>query len=227
MRVLLVEDDPLLRSQLKTTLDQVGYAVDEATDGQEALHLGSTESYDAIVLDLGLPVLDGLTVLQRWRSHGQTTPVLILTARDSWHEKVAGIDAGADDYLTKPFHTEELLARLRALQRRRAPASESMEIVLGCLHMDLMTRKVTCGGIALDLTPREYGLLAILARKAGEVVPREQLAREVWQSPKRFTPLDNLIEVNISRLRNKLAEAHCILRLHTVRGMGYQLEKPS
>lgn len=118
MRLLLVEDDGVLRAQLKATLAQAGYAVDEAADGQEAAHLGSTEPYDAVVLDLGLPVIDGLTVLQRWRAQGHTMPVLILTARDSWHEKVAGIDAGADDYLTKPFHTAELLARLRALVRR-------------------------------------------------------------------------------------------------------------
>ncbi|MBP7131862.1 MAG: response regulator transcription factor [Aquabacterium sp.] len=216
MRVLLVEDDPLLRSQLKTTLDQVGYAVDEATDGQEALHLGSTESYDAIVLDLGLPVLDGLTVLQRWRSHGQTTPVLILTARDSWHEKVAGIDAGADDYLTKPFHTEELLARLRALVRR-AHGLASPLLQCGNITLDTRSGTVTQAGTTVSLTAHEYRLLSYLMHRMGQVVSRSELVEHLYAQD--FDRDSNTVEVFVGRLRRKLGAE----RIETVRGMGYKL----
>jgi two-component system OmpR family response regulator len=216
MRVLLVEDDPLLRSQLKTTLDQVGYAVDEATDGQEALHLGSTESYDAIVLDLGLPVLDGLTVLQRWRSHGQTTPVLILTARDSWHEKVAGIDAGADDYLTKPFHTEELLARLRALVRR-AHGLASPLLHCGNITLDTRSGTVTQAGTTVSLTAHEYRLLSYLMHRMGQVVSRSELVEHLYAQD--FDRDSNTVEVFVGRLRRKLGAE----RIETVRGMGYKL----
>jgi two-component system OmpR family response regulator len=216
MRVLLVEDDPLLRSQLKTTLDQVGYAVDEAADGQEALHLGSTESYDAIVLDLGLPVLDGLTVLQRWRSHGQTTPVLILTARDSWHEKVAGIDAGADDYLTKPFHTEELLARLRALVRR-AHGLASPLLQCGNITLDTRSGTVTQAGTTVSLTAHEYRLLSYLMHRMGQVVSRSELVEHLYAQD--FDRDSNTVEVFVGRLRRKLGAE----RIETVRGMGYKL----
>ncbi|MCE4557719.1 response regulator transcription factor [Roseateles cellulosilyticus] len=216
MRVLLVEDEAVLRSQLKQMLEQAGYAVDEASDGQVALHLGATEPYDAVVLDLGLPVLDGLTVLQRWRGQGLTMPVLILTARDSWHEKVAGIDAGADDYLAKPFHTEELLARLRALVRRtHGLASPLLE--QGDVTLDTRTGTVTLKGITVTLTAHEYRLLAYLMHRAGQVVSRSELVEHLYAQD--FDRDSNTVEVFVGRLRRKLGAD----LIETVRGMGYRL----
>ena len=145
MRILIVEDEPNLGRQLKSTLEQTGYAVDLAADGEEGHFLGATENYDAVILDLGLPEVDGLTVLDRWRKEGRTTPVLVLTARDSWSDKVAGLDAGADDYLAKPFQTQELIARLRALIRR-ASGNASSELVAGDVHLDTRSGRVTLAG---------------------------------------------------------------------------------
>ncbi|MDL5034687.1 response regulator transcription factor [Pelomonas sp. APW6] len=216
MRVLLVEDDPLLRTQLARVLDQAGYAVDQAADGQTALHLGVTEPYDAVVLDLGLPVMDGLTVLQRWRSGGQVMPVLILTARDSWHDKVAGIDAGADDYLAKPFHTEELLARLRALVRR-AHGLASPLLQHGALTLDTRSGTVTQGGVTVSLTAHEYRLLAYLMHRAGEVVSRTALIEHLYAQD--FDRDSNTVEVFVARLRRKLGAD----LIETVRGLGYRL----
>jgi two-component system, OmpR family, response regulator len=216
MRLLLVEDESLLRAQLKVALEQAGYAVDEAADGLQALHLGATEPYDAIVLDLGLPQLDGLTVLQRWRSQGQATPVLILTARDGWHEKVAGIDAGADDYLTKPFHTAELLARLRALVRR-AHGLASPLLQHGDITLDTRTGTVTLSGAPVTLTAHEHRLLSYLMHRAGQVVSRSELIEHLYAQD--FDRDSNTVEVFVARLRRKLG-ADCI---ETVRGMGYRL----
>lgn len=216
MRVLLVEDEAVLRSQLKQMLEQAGYAVDAAGDGQAALHLGATEPYDAIVLDLGLPVLDGLTVLQRWRGQGLSMPVLILTARDSWHEKVAGIDAGADDYLAKPFHTEELLARLRALVRRsHGLASPLLE--QGDVTLDTRTGTVTLKGVTVTLTAHEYRLLAYLMHRAGQVVSRSELIEHLYAQD--FDRDSNTVEVFVARLRRKLGAD----LIETIRGMGYRL----
>lgn len=216
MRLLLVEDDGVLRAQLKATLVQAGYAVDEAADGQEAAHLGSTEPYDAVVLDLGLPVIDGLTVLQRWRVQGHTMPVLILTARDSWHEKVAGIDAGADDYLTKPFHTAELLARLRALVRR-AHGLASPLLQHGDITLDTRTGAVTRAGVSVPLTAHEHRLLAYLMHRAGEMVTRTELVEHLYAQD--FDRDSNTVEVFVARLRRKLGAE----LIETVRGMGYRL----
>lgn len=216
MRLLLVEDDGVLRAQLKATLVQAGYAVDEAADGQEAAHLGNTEPYDAVVLDLGLPVIDGLTVLQRWRAQGHTMPVLILTARDSWHEKVAGIDAGADDYLTKPFHTAELLARLRALVRR-AHGLASPLLQQGDITLDTRTGAVTRAGVPVPLTAHEHRLLAYLMHRAGEVVTRTELVEHLYAQD--FDRDSNTVEVFVARLRRKLGAEF----IETVRGMGYRL----
>lgn len=216
MRVLLVEDDTLLRTQLAQVLDQAGYAVDQAADGQTALHLGATEPYDAVVLDLGLPVMDGLTVLQRWRSEGQVMPVLILTARDSWHDKVAGIDAGADDYLAKPFHTEELLARLRALVRR-AHGLASPLLQQGALTLDTRSGTVTQGGVTVSLTAHEYRLLAYLMHRAGEVASRTELVEHLYAQD--FDRDSNTVEVFVARLRRKLGAD----LIETVRGLGYRL----
>lgn len=220
MRVLLVEDDALLRSQLRLMLTQAGYAVDEAADGQAALHLGATEPYDAVVLDLGLPLLDGLTVLQRWRSQGRTLPVLILTARDSWHEKVAGIDAGADDYLAKPFHTEELLARLRALVRRSHGIASPL-LRHGDITLDTRTGTVTQRGVTVGLTAHEYRLLAYLMHRAGQVVSRTELVEHLYAQD--FERDSNTVEVFVGRLRRKLGAE----LIETVRGLGYRLAAPA
>lgn len=216
MRVLLVEDDAVLRSQLGQTLAQAGYAVDEAADGAAALHLGMTEPYDAVVLDLGLPQLDGLTVLQRWRAQGRAMPVLILTARDSWHDKVAGIDAGADDYLAKPFHTEELLARLRALVRRSHGLASPL-LQQGDITLDTRTGTVTQRGATVGLTAHEYRLLAYLMHRAGQVVSRGELVEHLYAQD--FDRDSNTVEVFVGRLRRKLGGD----LIETVRGLGYRL----
>ena len=179
MRLLLVEDDPTLRQQLCASLQQAGYAVDSASDGLQARHLGDTEPFDAVVLDLGLPLLDGLSVLRHWRAGGRAMPVLILTARDSWHEKVAGIDAGADDYLAKPFHTEELLARLRALIRR-AQGLASPLLQCGPLQLDTRSGRVTLQGQPVALTAHEHRVLAYLMHRPGSVVSRTELTEHIY-----------------------------------------------
>ncbi len=216
MRILLVEDEPTLRRQLRQSLEAAGYVVDEADNGRDALFLGDTESFDAVVLDLGLPVLDGLSVLQRWRAAGRTMPVLILTARDNWSEKVAGIDAGADDYLTKPFHTEELLARLRALIRR---ASGLASPVLQCGEVSLDTRsaRVSVSGQPIALTSHEHKLLAYLMHRPGAVVSRTELTEHIYTQD--FDRDSNTIEVFVGRLRKKLPAD----TIETVRGQGYRL----
>ena len=167
MRVLIVEDEPTLGRQLKSTLEGAGYAVDLATDGEDGHFLGSTENYDAVILDLGLPEIDGLTVLDRWRKEGRHMPVLVLTARDSWSDKVAGLDAGADDYLAKPFQTEELIARLRALIRR-ASGNASSELIAGDVRLDTRSGKVTLDGEPVKLTAQEYKLLVLPDASQGQ-----------------------------------------------------------
>jgi two-component system, OmpR family, response regulator len=216
MRVLLVEDEPTLRAQLRAGLQEAGYAVDEADNGRDAQHLGENEPFDAVVLDLGLPVLDGLSVLKRWREAGQTVPVLILTARDSWHEKVAGIDAGTDDYLAKPFHMEELLARLRALIRR-AQGLASPLLQCGALALDTRSGRVTLAGQPITLTSHEFKLLAYLMHRPGSVVSRTELTEHLYAQD--FDRDSNTIEVFVGRLRRKLPAA----AIETVRGMGYRL----
>ncbi|MBL8346546.1 MAG: response regulator transcription factor [Rubrivivax sp.] len=216
MRILLVEDEPTLRSPLRAALVEAGYVVDEADNGRDALHLGESEPFDAVVLDLGLPVLDGLSVLRRWREAGRAMPVLILTARDGWHEKVAGIDAGGDDYLAKPFHMEELLARLRALIRR-AQGLASPLLACGALALDTRSSRVTVHGQPVALTAQEFRLLAYLMHRPGTVVSRTELTEHLYaQDHDRDS---NTIEVFVGRLRRKLpAEA-----IETVRGLGYRL----
>ncbi len=216
MRILLVEDEPVLRAQLRASLQEAGYVVDEADNGRDAQHLGETESFDASVLDLGLPVLDGLSVLKHWRAAGHTMPVLILTARDSWHEKVAGIDAGADDYLAKPFHVEELLARLRALIRRAQGLASPM-LQCGALTLDTRHSRVTLNGQPISLTSHEYRLLSYLMHRPGSVVSRTELTEHLYAQD--FDRDSNTIEVFIGRLRKKLPPQ----AIETVRGMGYRL----
>ncbi len=216
MRVLVAEDEPTLASQLRDALVAAGYMVEVADNGVDAHYLGDEESYDAVVLDLGLPRLDGLSVLRRWRGDGRTMPVLILTARDAWHEKVAGIDAGADDYLAKPFHMEELLARLRALIRRSAGRA-SAEIACGALVLDTRSSRVTVDGNPLSLTSHEFRLLSCLLHRKGEVVSRAELTEHLYAQD--FERDSNTIEVFVARLRRKLPPG----MIETVRGLGYRI----
>ena len=218
MRLLVVEDEPLLAAQLKAALEKSGYVVDVAADGPDAEHLGLNEPYDLVVLDLGLPGRDGLSVLRVWRESGRRMPVLILTARDNWHDKVAGIDAGADDYLTKPFHQEELEARVRALLRR-AGGHASADIRCGPLLLDTRQSRVLLDGVALDLTSHEYRVLAYLLMHQDEVVSRSQLVEHIYAQD--FDRDSNTIEVFIGRLRRKLGSD----RIETVRGLGYRLRE--
>jgi len=220
MRVLLVEDDPTLNRQLDMALQAAGYAVDVSTNGRDAWALGDAEDFDAVVLDLGLPQMDGLTVLKRWRAAGRGMPVLILTARDHWHEKVAGIDAGADDYLTKPFHTEELLARLRGLIRR-ASGHASPVLVCGPVELDTRSGRVTLNGQLLPLTSHEFKVLAYLMHHAGAVVSRTELTEHIYAQD--FERDSNTIEVFVGRLRKKLPPD----LIETVRGLGYRLPPPA
>lgn len=219
MRILVVEDDPDLSRQLKEALTDVGYAVDIAGDGEEGHHLGDTEPYDAVVLDLGLPVIDGVSVLQKWRSDGKKFPVLILTARDQWSEKVAGFDAGADDYLTKPFHTEELMARLRALLRRAAGHTTDT-IDIGELSVDNRSARAFVNGMAVKLTSHEFRLLSYMATHRGRVISRTELVEHIYDQD--FDRDSNTIEVFVGRLRRKIGTN----RIETVRGLGYRLTDP-
>ncbi|MFN4141519.1 response regulator transcription factor [Aestuariivirga sp.] len=219
MRLLVVEDDPDLNRQLVSALEDAGYAVDSARDGEEGHYLGDTEPYDAVVLDLGLPVLDGVSVLEKWRRAGRKMPVLILTARDRWSDKVAGFDAGADDYVAKPFHMEELLARLRALVRRSAGHATS-EISCGPVTLDTKGARVTVNGMAVKLTSLEFRLLAYLMHHKGKVVSRTELVEHLYDQD--FDRDSNTIEVFVGRLRKKLG----VDVLHTIRGMGYCVTEP-
>lgn len=219
MRLLVVEDDADLNRQLVTALVEAGYAVDSATDGEEGHFLGDTEPYDAVVLDLGLPKLDGLSVLESWRRDGRSMPVLILTARDRWSDKVAGIDAGADDYVAKPFHMEEILARVRALVRRAA-GHASNEITCGAVRLDLRAGRVTVGGSPIKLTSHEYRLLAYLLHHQGKVISRTELTEHLYEQD--FDRDSNTVEVFVGRLRKKIGAE----MIETIRGLGYRLGDP-
>ena len=219
MRILIVEDEPTLHAQLAEALRVAGYAVDGADNGVDAYHMGNSEPYDAVILDLGLPRMDGISVLRKWRAAERLMPVLILTARDGWHEKVAGIDAGADDYLAKPFHMEELLARLRALIRR-AGGHASAELVCGALTLDTRNSRATVDGYALPLTSHEYRVLAYLMHHQDQVVSRSDLIEHIYAQD--FDRDSNTVEVFIGRLRKKLP-ANLI---ETVRGLGDRLTAP-
>ena len=216
MRLLVVEDDKDLVGQLRRALSDAGYAVDLAGDGEEGHFLGDTEPYDAVILDLGLPILDGITVLRRWREDGRNMPVLILTARDRWSDKVSGIDAGADDYLAKPFHMEEMLARMRALLRRAAGHASNV-IQCGPLRLDIAAAKVSLDGRAVNLTALEFRLLSYLMHHQGKVISRTELVEHLYEQD--LDKDSNTIEVFIGRLRRK-TKADLI---ETVRGLGYRL----
>ncbi len=217
MRLLLVEDEKDLNRQIFTALTDAGYVVDRAYDGENGHFLGDTEPYDAVVLDIGLPKMDGITVLEKWRRDGKTFPVLILTARDRWSDKVQGFDAGADDYVPKPFHMEELLARIRALLRR-ATGHATNELVCGGLTLDTKSSKVVVNGNAIKLTSHEYRLLSYLMHHQGRVVSRTELVEHMYDQD--FDRDSNTIEVFVGRLRKKLD----IDIIQTVRGLGYLVE---
>ncbi|HSY51084.1 MAG TPA: response regulator transcription factor [Thermoanaerobaculia bacterium] len=220
MRILIAEDEPTLSRQLEAALTDSGYAVDCALDGERADFLGSTESYDAVILDLGLPKIDGLTVLRRWRDAGLGVPVLVLTARDSWHEKVRGMDGGADDYVAKPFQMEEVLARVRALIRR-ASGQANPELRCGAVVLDSRNSRVTRDGSPVKLTAHEFRVLSYLMHHRGRVVSQNELTEHIYAQS--FDRDSNTVEVFIARLRRKLGATF----IETVRGLGYRIEAGS
>jgi two-component system OmpR family response regulator len=216
VRALVVEDDPDINRQLVTALSDNGFAVDTARDGEEGYFLGETEPYDIVILDIGLPKMDGISVLEQWRRADRKMPVILLTARDRWSDKVAGMDAGADDYLAKPFHMAELLARVRA-QVRRATGHAKSEIECGTLRLDTKTARVTVAGQPVKLTSHEYRLLAYLMHHRERVVSRTELVEHLYEQD--FDRDSNTIEVFIGRLRKKIPAD----MIKTVRGLGYRL----
>jgi two-component system OmpR family response regulator len=219
LKILIVEDEPRLAEQLVETLRDAGYAVDCTADGERAEFLGQTERYDAVVLDLGLPKMDGLSVLRNWRDNGMLAPVLVLTARSGWHDKVVGIDSGADDYVGKPFRMEELLARVRALIRR-SRGYASAEFRVGPVTLDSRSAKVTLDGTPVRLTSHEYRVLAYLMHHQGRVVPQGELVEHIYAAGE--DKMSNTVEVFIARLRRKLGASI----IETVRGLGYRVCPP-
>ncbi len=218
MRILIVEDEKDLNRQLEEACLEAGYVVDKAFDGEEGHFLGDTEPYDAVILDIGLPEMDGLTVLENWRANNRTMPVLMLTARDRWSDKVSGMDAGADDYVAKPFHIEEVLARLRALIRRSSGHASS-ELRCGEIVLDTRTSKVTYQNKPVKLTSHELRLLSYLLHHPGEVISRTELTEHMYDQD--FDKDSNTIEVFVGRLRKKLDPDF----VETVRGLGYRVRE--
>jgi two-component system, OmpR family, response regulator len=217
MRILVVEDEASLAKQLTSSIAEAGYAVDHAADGERADFLAQTEQYDAMILDLGLPKIDGLTLLRKWRDAGLVTPVLVLTARGSWYEKVQGIDGGADDYVSKPFRLEEVLARLRALMRR-ASGHLTPELRAGSVTLDQRRARVTLDGAPVKLTSHEFRVLSYLMSQRGRVVSQAELIEHIYAQD--FDRDSNTVEVFIARLRRKLGAS----LIETVRGLGYRIE---
>jgi DNA-binding response OmpR family regulator len=224
MRILVVEDEQKVADALREGLEDERYDVVVERTGEGAFFRVNTETFDVVLLDLTLPGRDGLEILRALRQRRMETPVLVLTARDSLEDRVTGLDAGADDYLVKPFAFAELLARVRALVRRGRVA-DAPRLGVGDLEMDLVTRKVLRGGKPVDLTVREFELLEFLMRYQGQVVSRETLARDVWKETARTTPLDNVIDVHIARLRRKVDLEQSVKLIHTVRGVGFMLRE--
>lgn len=220
MRLLVVEDDARMADMLDRSLKEQGYAVDLARDGEQALYQAAVNSYDAVILDVSLPRRDGLSVAQQLRAKGSRVPVLMLTARDSVRDRVAGLDAGADDYLTKPFELDELFARLRALMRRM-PELLPSEIRVADLVIDTRSQTVARAGRPIALTTKEYAMLEFLARNAGRVVGRAELTDHVWDE--HHDPFSNAIEVYVNRLRKKIDSDGAPTLIHTHRGTGYRL----
>lgn len=219
LRILIVEDEPVLSRQLAAAASAAGYAVDCAVDGEQADQLAHSEQYDAVILDLGLPKVDGLTLLRRWRDGGLVLPVLILTARGNWHEKVLGIDSGADDYMSKPFRVEEVLARIRALIRR-ASGNARNEMRRGTLSLDASTARVAVAGVPVKLTSHEFRVLSYLMHHCSRIVTRTELTEHIYAQD--FDRDSNTVEVFIARLRRKLGPSS----IETVRGIGYRIGEP-
>jgi two-component system OmpR family response regulator len=217
MRILIVEDEASLAKQLTSFIAEAGYAVDHAADGERADFLAQTEQYDEMILDLGLPKIDGLTLLRKWRDTGLVTPVLVLTARGSWYEKVQGIDGGADDYVSKPFRLEEVLARLRALMRR-ASGHFTPELRAGSVTLDQRRARVTLDGAPVKLTSHEFRVLSYLMHQRGRVVSQAELIEHIYEQD--FDRDSNTVEVFIARLRRKLGAS----LIETARGLGYRIE---
>ena len=224
MRILVVEDDKKIASFIAGGLRQAGFAVDQAADGEEGLHLAQVEPYDAAVIDVMLPKLDGLTLVQRLRRDHVGTPVIILSARRSIDDRIKGLHTGADDYLIKPFAFSELLARIHALLRRVAGAVEPTRVVVGDLTMDLLARQVTRAGTRIDLQAREFALLEYLMRNADRPVSRTMILQHVWDYA--FDPQTNVVEVLVSRVRSKVDGDLGAPMIHTIRGVGYVLRAP-
>jgi two-component system, OmpR family, copper resistance phosphate regulon response regulator CusR len=224
MQILVIEDEPKVGNAVREGLRAEGYEVALATTGEEGFFLANSRAFDLIVLDVMLPRRDGLEVLAALRKQSKTIPVLLLTARDAVEDRVAGLDSGADDYLVKPFAFPELSARIRALLRRGKPEPTTFLKMCG-LEIDSGNRTVLREGTRLELTAREFELLEFLARNRGRVVSREMLARDVWKEPGRATPLDNVIDVHVARLRKKLDDPFELKLLHTVRGVGFILSE--
>jgi two-component system, OmpR family, copper resistance phosphate regulon response regulator CusR len=220
MRILLVEDEQKLAKALQDGLQNDQYRVDTAHTGEEGFYLIETQSFDLVILDVMLPGRSGIEILGTMRQRGIKTPVLMLTAKDTVEDRVLGLDRGADDYLVKPFAFSELLARIRALLRRGAPDVHS-RMRFADLEIDVVGRVVKRAGQMLDLTAREFDLLEYLVRHQGQVVSREMLTRDVWKEPARHTPLDNVIDVHVARLRGKVDEQFGTKLVHTVRGVGF------
>lgn len=216
MRVLVVEDEPALALRLQKTLEAADFAVDVAYDGEEGWHLGDTEPYDAVVLDLGLPKMDGVTVLKRWRDAGRSMPVLILTARGRWSEKMAAFTAGADDYMTKPFELEEVVYRVRALIRRASGHAQT-ELACGPVRLDTNTGRVTLNGDQVQLTAQEFRILSYLMHHPERIVSRTELMDHVYD--RHFDADSNVLEVLLGRIRRKIGAE----LIRTVRGQGYRL----
>lgn len=222
MRILVVEDDAKIASFIEKGLRQAGYAVDRAADGETGLRLARSAPYDAMVLDLMLPGLDGLALLAQLRREGRNTPVLILSARGTVDDRVRGLQAGGDDYLAKPFSFSELLARLQALLRRSSLSAPASLLSVADLELDLRTREVRRAGKPIELQPREYALLEYLMRNAGAVVSKTMILEHVWDY--HFDPQTNVVDVLVHRLRGKIDAAFPEKLLHTVRGVGYVLK---
>jgi len=224
VRILVVEDEQKVANALREGLQGESYEVIVERTGEGAFFRMTTEQFDAILLDLTLPGRDGIEILKAMRERGMKTPVLVLTARDTVQDRIIGLDSGADDYLIKPFAFAELLARIRALVRR-GRVTESPRLAAGDLEVELITRKVTRSGQPIELTVREFELLEYLLRHQGQVVSRELLARDVWKETARTTPLDNVIDVHIARLRRKVDAEQPVRLIHTVRGVGFMLRE--
>jgi DNA-binding response OmpR family regulator len=224
MRILIIEDDALVADGMRRGLSQSGFAVDHVASAELAEAALTQENFDLLLVDLGLPGADGFDLVRRLRRGGNSAPVLIVTARDALADRVSALDLGADDYLVKPFALPELLARIRALLRRGRP-SEVFRLKAGDLELDLVMRRALRGERLLDLTPREFELLEYLLHHQGHLVSREMLAREVWKEPRRATPLDNVIDVQMTRLRKKVDSEGGTRLIHTVRGVGFVLKE--